>query len=88
LEVLLARHAEDVALAEAQRNKPMTGMVRIRLTPGRPPKGEEAPIQVKTVKMPVEFWTQFQEQAQAEGLTLHAAMRDALLEWAGKHRAG
>ena len=86
-EVLKARHAEDAALAEAQRNEPFTAALRIRVVPGRPPKGEEAPVQVKAVKMPAAFWDSFQSQAQAAGLTLHAAMRNALLEWAGKHKA-
>ena len=88
LEVLIARHAEDAALADAHKNEPLTKALRIRVTPGRPPKGEEAPVQVKAVKMPADFWDSFQSQAQAAGLTLHAAMRNALLEWAGKHKAG
>ena len=88
VEVLQARHAEDARVAEAQKDTPLAGGVRIRIIPGRPPKGEEAPVQVKAVKMPAEFWESFQIQAEAAGLTLHAAMRNALLEWAGKHRAG
>jgi hypothetical protein len=87
-EVLKARHSQDAALAEAHKNEPLTNALRIRITPGRPPKGEEAPVQVKAVKMPAAFWDSFQSQAQAAGLTLHAAMRNALLEWAGKHKAG
>lgn len=87
-EVLQARHAEDVAWADAQKQEPLSNAVRIRITPGRPPKGEEAPVQVKAVKMPAAFWESFQSQAAAEGLTLHAAMRNALLEWTGKHKAG
>jgi hypothetical protein len=69
-------------------NLPDEGTLRIRITPGRPPRGQEAPVQVKTVKMPVAFWESFQSKADAEGLTLHAAMRSALLEWAGRHQAG
>lgn len=88
LEVLKARHVEDAAGAEAQRNEPLTKAVRIRIVPGRPPKGEEAPVQIKTVKMPAAFWDSFQVQAQEAGLTLHAAMRNALLDWVGKHKAG
>ncbi len=88
LETLKARHAADVAWAEAHRKESLARAVRIRIVPGRPPKGEEAPVQVKAVKMPPEFWDAFQAQAQEAGLTLHAAMRNALLEWAGKHKAG
>ena len=84
--VLKRRHAEDVAWAEAHKDQSMTRAIRIRTAPGRPPKGEEAPVQVKAVKMPSAFWDSFQAEAEAAGLTLHAAMRNALLEWAGKHR--
>jgi hypothetical protein len=86
LAVLKRRQAEDVAWAEAHKDQPMTHAIRIRTAPGRPPKGEEAPVQVKAVKMPSAFWDSFQAEAEAAGLTLHAAMRNALLEWAGKHR--
>ena len=85
LEIVQARHAEDVAWANAHKNQLIEGMTRIRIVPGRPPKGEEAPVQVKTVKMPESFWENFQAQAQAAGLTLHAAMRSALIEWAARH---
>ena len=88
LNVLKQRHAEDVAWAEAHKDEPLKHAIRIRTAPGRPPKGEEAPVQVKAVKMPAAFWDSFQSQANAEGLTLHAAMRNALLEWTGKHKAG
>ena len=88
VDILKARHSKDAALAEAQKNEPLSGALRIRIVPGRPPKGEEAPVQVKAVKMPAAFWDSFQAQAQADGLTLHAAMRNALLEWAGKHKTG
>lgn len=87
LEVVQKCHAEDVAVAEAHKDLPLEGPVRIRIRPGRPPKGEEAPVQVKAVKMPASFWESFESQAEAAGLTLHAAMRSALLEWASRHRA-
>jgi hypothetical protein len=88
LEVLRKRHAADVKWAEANRDAAFPDAVRIRIAPGRPPKGQEAPVQVKAVKMPQAFWEAFQHSAEAAGLTLHAAMRNALLEWAGKNRAG
>lgn len=88
VDILKARHSQDAAMAEAHKNEPLSGALRIRIVPGRPPKGEEAPVQVKAVKMPAAFWSSFQAQAQADSLTLHAAMRNALLEWADKHKAG
>ena len=87
LDVLRQRHAEDAAWAEAALGLPDEGTLRIRIKPGRPPKGEEAPVSVKAIKMPVSFWDNFQSKADAAGLSLHAAMRSALMEWAGKHRA-
>ena len=43
VEVLKARHTKDAALAEAHKNEPLSAALRIRIVPGRPPKGEEAP---------------------------------------------
>jgi hypothetical protein len=87
LEALQARHQEDVALAMARKDQPLKGAIPIRIRPGRPPKGEEAPIQPKVIKMPPAFWEQMQRSAQASGLTLHAAMRQALAEWTRNHKA-
>jgi hypothetical protein len=87
LDRLQKRHPEDVAWAEAHMDSPPEGGIRIRINPGRPPKGKEAPVQVKAVKMPVAFWETFEAQAEAAGLTLHAAMRSALLDWASRHCA-
>lgn len=87
LEVLQNRHQEDVALAMAQKDQPLKGAIPIRIRPGRPPKGEEAPVQPKVIKMPSAFWEQMQLSAQASGLTLHAAMRQALAEWTRNHKA-
>jgi hypothetical protein len=87
LEILQKRHQEDVALAMARKDQPLQGALAIRLHPGRPPKGEEAPVQPKVIKMPPAFWEQMQQSAQASGLTLHAAMRQALAEWTRNHKA-
>ncbi len=88
LEVLQNRHPEDVAWAMAHQDQPLKGAIPIRIRPGRPPRGEEAPIQPKVIKMPPAFWEQMQQSAQASGLTLHAAMRQALAEWTRNHKAG
>ena len=53
---------------------------------GRPRKGQEpGEIQIKALKMPVPFWTQFALKAKAQKLSVHAAMRVALVEWASRH---
>ena len=85
-EVLRARHAEDVALAEAQKDQPMEGMIRVRIVPGRPPKGQEAPVKLKALKMPAAFWEQMEQAAKVSGMNLHAAMREAVTKWTAEHR--
>ena len=53
---------------------------------GRPPKGTEAsPVQPRVVKMPPAFWSAMTLLARTNGLTLHAAMREALLKWTQDH---
>jgi hypothetical protein len=53
---------------------------------GRPRKGQEpGEIQVKALRMPVPFWTQFALKAKAQKLSVHAAMRVALVEWSSRH---
>jgi hypothetical protein len=85
LRVLQARHAEDVALAMAEKDMALEGMVRIRIVPGRPPKGQEAPVRLKAIKMPEAFWVQMEAAAKNSGLNLHAAMREALTKWTKEH---
>ena len=85
LEVLQARHAEDVSLAMAEKDRPSGDLVRIRIVPGRPPKGQEAPVRLKAVKMPEAFWAQMEAAARESGLNLHAAMREALTQWTKAH---
>jgi len=86
LDVLQARHPEDVAWAMAHRHDPLEGAVRIRIVPGRPPKGKEAPTVTKAIKMPPDFWGEMETQARETGLNLHAAMRQALMEWTKRHQ--
>lgn len=51
---------------------------------GRPAKGVAVePVEVKAVKMPPAFWKALEVAARKHGLTLHAAMRTALVEWLG-----
>lgn len=86
LKVLQARQAEDVAWAMAHENEPLEGAIRIRIVPGRPPKGEEAPVTPKVLKMPPAFWDEMAKLASGDGLSLHAAMRQAVLKWAKEHQ--
>jgi hypothetical protein len=52
---------------------------------GRPKAGEAPePVQTKSVKMPPAFWADLQGIAGKHGLTLHAAIRAALMEWVSK----
>lgn len=49
---------------------------------GRPKKGEvRAPVVGKTVKQSPAFWRALEAKAQAQGMTLHEAMREALDKW-------
>ena len=86
LEVLQARHAEDVTLAMAEQDQPLEARIRIRIVPGRPPKGQEAPVRLKAIKRPEAFWAQMELAARSSGLNLHAAMREALTKWTWDHR--
>ena len=40
----------------------------------------------RSVRFPDEIWALLEKRAQAKGLTLHAALREAILEWA-RHAA-
>lgn len=61
-------------------------------TKGRPRKGTLAtPVQPRVIKMSPAFWETMGALAEESGLTLHAAMRQALVKWAQDHthpRAG
>lgn len=85
LKILRARHKEDAISAEAKKEQALVSAVQVRIRPGRPPKGEESPVKIKAIKMPEAFWVQLELKAQKAGLSSHAAMRTALLEWATKH---
>jgi hypothetical protein len=49
---------------------------------GRPAKGSVVePVEVRAVKMPPAFWLALAAAARRRGLTLHGAMRTALVAW-------
>lgn len=52
---------------------------------GRPRKGQETgPTIPKSIRFPAPVWKQLEKRAKAEGITLHAALRAAIMEWAGR----
>ena len=59
----------------------------VHVTRGRPRKGEEAPTTTKSIRFPVPVWALLARRAQQEGLTMHAALRAAALEWATREKA-
>jgi hypothetical protein len=76
-------HAEDVAALERDFGPQFPAFLCQK---GRPRKGIAAtPVQPRVVKMPPAFWATMGELADASGLTLHAAMREALLKWTQDH---
>jgi hypothetical protein len=56
------------------------GIVHVR--PGRPRKGEESgPTIPRSIRFPAPVWKRLEKRAKAEGITLHAALRAAIIEW-------
>ena len=53
---------------------------------GRPKKGEEVgPTTPKSVRFPAQVWERLQKSARAKGLSPHAALRTAIIEWVGRN---
>ena len=51
--------------------------------PGRPRKGSETgPTVPRSIRFPAPIWKALQLRARLEGLTLHSALRRAILDWA------
>ncbi len=49
---------------------------------GRPKKGEETgPSVPRSIRFPAPVWKRLEKRAKVEGITLHAALRAAVLEW-------
>jgi hypothetical protein len=49
---------------------------------GRPRKLREVGATTpRSVRFPSEIWTLLERRAKAKGITLHAALREAILEW-------
>jgi hypothetical protein len=57
----------------------------VHLGPGRPRKGEETgPTIPKSIRFPAPVWKLLEKQAKAKGVSLHAALRAAIMEWAAR----
>ena len=49
---------------------------------GRPKKGEETgPSLIRSVRFPARVWSSVESVAKARGVSVHAALRAAILEW-------
>jgi hypothetical protein len=86
---LHARYEQSLQEAEAECG-PQVPSLMLHLLPkrGRPKMGEPIkPAKSKSIRMSPVFWDELQRLAVMEGLSLHTAMRAALLEWVGKRHA-
>jgi hypothetical protein len=56
------------------------GIVHVRR--GRPGKGTETgPTEPRSIRFPASVWKMLEERAEAQGLTLHSALRAAIIDW-------
>ena len=55
---------------------------RFHVAPGRPRKGSETgPTVPRSIRFPTPVWRQIERRAKAQGMTLHAALRAAVVAW-------
>jgi hypothetical protein len=88
LEELQARHWDSVKEAEDECG-PDVPSVYLHLLPrvGRPKKGQVVEqVQSKAVKMPPIVWKELKTLSGKKGMTLHALIRVALLEYLAKEQ--
>lgn len=60
----------------------------VHVVRGRPRKGSETgPTSPRSIRFPDAVWQTLEKRAKAKGMTLHAALRAAVLTWVegGKH---
>ncbi len=78
----------DFGAAKVRRNPyaeriAAEGIVHVRR--GRPRKGEETgPTIPRSIRFPAPVWKRLEKRAKAKGITLHAALREAIIAWAGR----
>jgi len=76
----------DFTKATVRRNPYATriaaeGIVHVRR--GRPKKGAETgPTEPRSIRFPAPIWKLLEKRAKAQGLTLHSALRAAIVDWA------
>jgi hypothetical protein len=90
LEDIKANYAETVKEVEAKYG-PHVPSIYLHLLPkkrGRPKNGAAAdPVKIKSVKMSPDFWDELQALAARQGITLHNAIRAALVEYVARKHA-
>lgn len=60
----------------------------VRTKQGRPEKGAlSATSSTKSVRFSEDVWDAVQQSAESKGITLHAALREAVVEWLRKNAA-
>jgi hypothetical protein len=75
----------DFASATVRRNPyaarvAAEGIVHARR--GRPKKGTETgPTEPRSIRFPAPVWELLEKRAKAQGLTLHSALRAAIIDW-------
>jgi hypothetical protein len=61
---------------------------RFHTAPGRPRKGTETGATVpRSIRFPAPVWRELEKRAKAEGITLHAALRAAVVAWMKQDQA-
>lgn len=80
----------DFKKAKVRRNpyasRIATEGLSIRVGRGRPRKGTETgPTLPRSVRFPASVWQHLERCAKAEGISLHAALRAAVVAWMNEH---
>jgi len=68
--------------AEQVAAQPETWTPLIKLSRGRPIRGQETGSITKSIRFPEDAWARIKEKAARLNLTPHAAIRKAILDWA------
>jgi hypothetical protein len=76
----------DFSRAKVRRN-PYAARVAaegiVHVPAGRPKKGTETgPTEPRSIRFPAPVWKLLEARAKAQGLSLHSALRAAVLDWA------
>jgi hypothetical protein len=75
----------DFTKAKVRRNPYAARIVAegiVRVGRGRPRKGTETgPTEPRSIRFPAPVWKVLEARAKAQGLTLHAALRAAVVDW-------